>query len=192
MDKFEFKEDNTVYVATKHNNQWVVTWGERNRATYDINNHPLNWINKMISKHVPAPNGVDAEGKAIFFDDNMLKPFMRVERQEGTFGIFVGNVNGSGPSTVGGFKNGCEWTSHFRLDQDGDYSETVAVYAAPEYTSKYLDVNARGKLIWKRQVPKSSEQLAQEAAVATRNKAIEEAEKALKVAQEKLAELKGL
>lgn len=141
----------------------------------------------------PAPNGVDAQGNPLHFTQEDLKVFMRVERTEGTFGIYVGNVEHEGHCVVGDFNNGSTWTSEFDVDEDiGKYAETIAVYEAPYNVPDYLDGGKLGNLIWKRTPPKTAEQLAQEAAVATRNTAIEEAEKALKQAQERLEALKGM
>lgn len=131
-------------------------------------------------------NGVNAEGKAIFFDLANLKSWQRVVTVN-DFRYIVAEQAGVTVLVRDGAWNGePSMTGSFALE---------AVYAAPD-PEDYLNLQAQGELVWKRQAQKTPEQakaeLAQEAAVAARNKAIEEAEKALKIAQEKLAELKGM
>lgn len=127
----------------------------------------------------PAPNGVDAEGKAIFFNLTNLKSWMRVTTTN-DYRYIVAELAGV---TVlvreGAWCGEPRMTGSFALE---------AVYEAPD-PEDYLNLRAQGDLVWKRQASKTAEQ---EAALAARNKAIEEAEKALNVAQQKLNELKGL
>lgn len=139
---------------------------------------PITSLEK-IEAAASTYNGVDAEGNPLNFTVDDLKPFMRaVSKSEGSWIV--------GPDVQEGsqcFIRIGDWLPFSYFD-DSDEWTIVEVYAAPEFNGRLLDVAENGKLIWKRTPPKCAQQLAQE-------KAIEELEAAIKLSQDKLAQLKG-
>lgn len=192
FDKFEFVEGGMPYVVTKGTSVYTASYANGGACSYPINDNPENWIHQMIKKHLKEPaNGVNAEGQPLDFTNAMMKPFMRVIRREGTVGIAISSPQ-DGLVIVGKFQNGCSWTSgQDYLNTLETYSDIMAVYEAPSNPGHLINKELKGDLIWKR-VEKTAEQLAQEAAKAARDVLIEEAEKALKSAQDKLAALKNI
>ena len=192
-DDLELGKEYTVLFCGDHE------LGSTFPAQVGINSYFGEWADNRFELVKPQqePNGVNAEGKASYFSQDMLKPFMRVvTKSEGTWVCTTTEEDiKTGEPLVLSRLVGNGWNRSMFLDGGDDaHEEEYVVQEVYEVMYRYerFAENAQLKLIWKRQAPKTSEQLAQEAAVTARNKAIEEAEKALNVAQQKLNELKGL
>jgi hypothetical protein len=127
----------------------------------------------------PTANGVNAEGQPILFSEADLKPFMRVVTRGNSY--IVAERDGEKFLTR---NSGWDEINFDLLDQ---YSLINEVYPQQHYNADFLDtlVGRDEVPLWKRQAPRTAQQIALE-------DAIEEAEKALNVAQQKLNELKGL
>ena len=147
-------------------------------TTYTIGNKDGGMCAKRFKlyKEKPVANGVDANGKELNFDEGDLEMFMRVVDRAGRTWIV-------GPESQGKLtlQTGGGYIYFYQTDKEAsDQPEYIAdyIYAAPKACSA-LDFKHKGNLIWKRQAPKTAQQIA-----------VSELEASIKASQEKLEQLK--
>lgn len=137
---------------------------------------------------ITSPNGVWSADRFELYKEKIMKlkdiirPFMRVRTRSEGIWIAVERDGETFLVQGNGFNHVLE-AGEYGEEASSLAYDIMEVYGAPEYVCGYLDPDEYGKSVWTLPTPKSSQRLAQEAAVA-------ELEASIKVSQDKLEQLK--